>query len=506
VQVRPDQPWLSSVTNRELREKNAPLDLFWLTRTPWSDYDRYCFGYSFHLGDVLGAKEPRVRPGNIWFWKNEISQWEANLKAGHIPYAHLSVCMECCMTAPELPYPSYQPPERWRMIGELADELLQRGWKPVTGEAFRSWYAHRWPSPESPAQVLVFNDTSRDPEGKYFTVEGEATQDMGQILIAETKYFRIVDHQHRLSPFHEIAYELECPNLYPAGYAARDIRTEEERKEPNHLSKTWTDGKGTVGGPNPLRTSATTGNALFWGNDPHRGVPSKWEALAPGLGVPADAPKNRGYTLLVNGKDVQFPEKLDLEKPYGEFFDVRRTEDSVDWKKRVRFQHNGKDVSLVIAHRIEGKQHHVDFQDETGALQGAKLELAFRPFFYPAWLKDQERMVYATTSGMTGEAFAYQTDNAEDIDRRQPLDSPLVTAPFLKIYHCDPARLEMARMVDISLPPGKTKAVSFLDPKGSWIWTEARAELDSLAGFTLRYRRLDGLDRDPAAILKKHQP
>jgi len=76
VQMRPDQPWLSAMTNRELREKNPPLDLLWLTRTPWSDYDRFCFTYSFHLSDSQIWKEPRIRPGNIWFWKNEIHQCE----------------------------------------------------------------------------------------------------------------------------------------------------------------------------------------------------------------------------------------------------------------------------------------------------------------------------------------------------------------------------------------------------------------------------------------------
>ncbi len=493
VQMRPDQPWLSAMTNRELREKNPPLDLLWLTRTPWSDYDRFCFTYSFHLSDSQIFESPRIRPGNIWFWKNEIRQWEENLKAGNIPFAHLSIAHECCNLAPEYT-PPHLPAGQYKMLGELADDLLKNGWKPVTGEEFHTWYASRWPAPEVPAQVVLFNDTSRNPEGKYFTVAGEETQDMGNILIAETKYFRVVDHQHRLSPFHEIAYELESPNLMAAGYAAHDIRTDAQREELNHMAQTWTNGTGHVGDPQQIRTSSTTGNALFWGDDPHRGVPSKWETLAPSLGVPVDAPKNRGYTLIVDGRDVQFPEKLDLAKPYGEFFDIKRTEDSVSWKKRVRFQHDGKDVSLVIAHRLHGKEHTVDLLDETGALAGAKLELAFRPHFYQGWLKDQERMVYGTTSGMIAEAFSYQTDNAEDIEKRVELNSPLVTEPFLKIYHCDPMRLEMARMVDISLPVGKAKAVRFIDPKGSWIWTEARAELDALAGFTLRYRRLDGLD------------
>ncbi len=505
VQMRPDQPWLSAMTNREMREKNAPLDLLWLTRTPWSDYDRFCFTYSFHLSDSQIFQQPRIRPGNIWFWKNEVRQWEANLKAGNVPFAHLSIAHECCNLAPEYT-PAHQPAGQYKMLGELADDLLQNGWKPVTGEEFRAWYASRWPSPEAPAQVVLFNDTSRNPEGKYFTVAGEETQDMGNILIAETKYFRVVDHQHRLSPVHEVAYELEAPNLMAAGYAAHDIRTDAQRAELNHMAQLWTDGTGKVGDPKQIRTSSTTGNALFWGEDPHRGVQSKWEKLGPSLGVPADAAKNRCYTLIVDGRDVQFPEKLDLTKPYGEFFDIQRTDDSVSWKKRVRFQHNGKDVSLVIAHRLQGKEHTVDLQDETGALAGAKLELAFRPYFYQAWLKDQERMVYGTTSGMKAEAFAYQTENADDIEKRIELDSPLVTAPFLKLYHCDPTRLEMGRMVDISLPAGIAKAVRFIDPKGSWIWTEARAELDSLAGFTLRYRRLDGLDSEAAAVPKPVSP
>ena len=492
VQMRPDQPWLSATTNRELREGNAPLDLLWITPSPWTDYDRLSFHYAFHLSCAQAGKAPRIQTGNIWFWKNELRQWEKNLDAGNIPYAHLSIAHACNNVAPE-----HISPTKFRVLGELADELLQNGWKPVTGEQFRSWYASRWPAPEAPAQVLLFADTSRTPEGEYFTVDGEETQDMGNILIAETKYFRVVDHQHRLSPFQEIAYELESPHLMAAGYAGHDSRTEAERTGVNQPPKIWSDGTGSVGAPDQARTSSTTGNTLFRGDDPHRGIPSKWETLAPSLGIPADAPKNRGYTLIVDGRDVQFPEKLDLANPYGEFFDVERKDDTVSWKKRVHFQHKGKKVSLVIAHLLLGKEHTVDLKDETGALNGAKLELAFRPHFYQAWLKDQERMVYGTTSGMKAEAFSYQTDNADDIEKRIELDSPLVTAPFLKLYHCDPTRLEMARMLDISLLAGKAKAVRFIDPKGSWIWTEARAELNCLVGFTLRYRRLNRLDWEP---------
>jgi len=43
----------------------------------------------------------------------------------------------------------------------------------------------------------------------------------------------------------------------------------------------------------------------------------------------------------------------------------------------------------------------------------------------------------------------------------------------------------------------KAKAIRFIDPISSWIWTEARVKLNELASFTLRYRRLDGLDDQP---------
>ena len=435
-------------------------------------------------------------------------EWEKNFKAGNIPYAHLAICSEGCTVAPDCGDIGVDIPKgNYLLLGELAGMLSQRGWTPVTGGQFQSWYAQRWPSPEMPAQIILFNDTAREPDGKFHRAEFDKdnleTQDMRQILIAEIKYFRIIDHQHRLSPFLEIAYELEAPHLFAASYAGTDLRTDQERKEPNHMGKTFTDGTGSVGAKNQLPVTAQTGNALFWGEDPHRGIASKWSTQGPALGAPAEAPKNRCYTLLVDGKDVQFPEILDLAEPDGTFFDVERSENSVSWKKRVHFSHNGKDVSLVIAHRLEGKLHHVNFVDETGALAGEKLELAFRPHFYPGWLKEQERMVYATTSGMIGEAFSYQTDNADDVEKRIELDSSLVTAPFLKLYHCDPTRLEMARMVDISLPVGIAKAVRFIDPKGSWIWTEARIELDSLASFTLRYCRLDELNRDAAVACKR---
>ena len=101
------------------------------------------------------------------------------------------------------------------------------------------------------------------------------------------------------------------------------------RKNPNHMGKTYTDGTGSVGAPDQLPVTTQPVNALFWGEDPHWGILSKWSTLASALGVPADALKNRGYTLLVDGRDLQFPEVLDLAKPYGTFFDIERKEDSV---------------------------------------------------------------------------------------------------------------------------------------------------------------------------------
>jgi len=181
--------------------------------------------------------------------------------------------------------------------------------------------------------------------------------DQGQILIAETKHFRVVDHQHRLSPMMEVAYDLEAPNLYAAGYAACNPRAEGTREE-NQGGNTFTDGTGRVRDTDQLWVTATTGNALFWGNDPHRGMPAKREFLVAKLGVPADAARNRGYTLLVDGKDI------------------------------------------------------------------------------------------------------------------------------------DPLRPEMARAVRVEFPVGMADGVKFVDPAGSWIWTEARVPLKTLGKFTLRYDRM----------------
>lgn len=492
VQFRPDQPLLSAKANRELRATNAPLELMWLTRSPWSEYDRFCFMYSFHLGDTLIGDNKRCPPGDIWFWRNEVQEWEKNLAAGRIPYAHLSICNESCCTTPlcrniglDLPLGQHE------RLGMLVKFLLERGWQPVTGKQFQEWYAAKWPSPDAPNQLILFNDTARQPDGRYFTAafdKSVATVDQGQILIAETKHFRVIDHQHRLSPFMEVAYDLEAPNLHTGGYTAHDQRPKEQR-EANHAGQTFTDGTGRVGDPDALSVTAATGNALFWGNDPHRGVTTKWEKLGPDLGVPADASRNRDYTLLVDGKDIQFAPAHDPAKFYGEFFDLKRTDESVSWKKRIHFDLGGKSVPLVMAHTLIGTEHQIELIDESGALAGHKLELAFRPFWYPAWLKDQERLAFGTASGMTGESFAYRVDNDKDAEQWQEFPTN-VTQPFVTLYHCDPLRPEMARSVRVEFPQGMAGGAKFMDPAGSWIWTEARVPLKTLGKFTLKYNRM----------------
>ncbi|MBO4548953.1 MAG: hypothetical protein J5758_07035, partial [Abditibacteriota bacterium] len=233
TQMRSEDPQKSCKTNRELRETDAPLDLFWLTRSPWSEYDRYCFQYSTHPGDVLVGPGSRKRayPDNIWYWENEIKEWENNLEKGYIPYAHISIALEGELIADPM---SDTDDRRIKqaILKDLVDLLLSRGWKPVASLDFLKWYSEKWPCPEAPNSVIYFNDTAREPDGRYFTpawsyvTEDRETSDMGHIFIAETKYFRVCEHQHRLSPFMETAYELECPNLYAQKHAGHDPRTE----------------------------------------------------------------------------------------------------------------------------------------------------------------------------------------------------------------------------------------------------------------------------------------
>lgn len=493
VQIRPDQPRLSSKSNREMRKNNAPLDLFWLTRSPWSVYDRYCFTHSFHLGDVFIGIPKRCPVDDIWFWRNEILQWEKNIENKTIPYAHISVCNEMCTTTSMYTDTSFgMPKDHYYRLEMLAEYLLKRGWKPITGKDFHKWYSNRWPCPETPSQLLVFNDTDRNPNGKYYvaTFDKVETYDKGDILIAETKFFRISDHQHRLSPFMEVAYNLEAPNLYAAGYAGHDPRKKDERTG-NHFGKTFADGTGWVGDPDALSVTATTGNALFWGVDPDRGILTKWEKLAPNLGVPPKAARNRCYSLLIDGKDIQFPD--DISEKYGVFFDTKRQGNIVSWKKRIQIELDGKKVPLVISHTLVDKKHQIEFIDETQSLDKHTIELVFRPFWYPAWLIDQERMVYARATGMLGESFAYSVDNSEDIEFTHKLPSN-IKGQYLSLYHCDPLRPELAREIRIEFSSDMADEIRFIDKAGSWIWTEARVKIKSLGKFTLNYNRMFSLD------------
>lgn len=485
VQVRPDDPRMSAMTNRELRDSRAPLELSWLTRTPWSEYDRMCFQYSFHTGDVQIGGAPRCEAGSIQFWRNEVEQWEKNLEAGLIPYAQISICLEGVNMSRD---------NELRLFQDLVEYLLDRGWIPVTGREFSEWYSERWPSPETPNQLIVFNDTSRQPDGQYIVPpwvdrpQSTVTSDMGSVLVAETKYFRVIDHQHRMSPFMEVAYELEAPNLYVAGYAGHDSRDRENR-DGIHNANTFADGTGFIGDPDSLPVTAATGNALFWGNDPHRGIEAKWDYFACELGVEPDA-RNRCYSLLIDGKDVQFAAEFDSAKPYGEFFDLIRTDEFVSWKKRIMAQVGGEAIPIVISHHIEGKNHQIEYIDESDKLSNRKLELVFRPHFYQGWLLNQELNVYGYVPGMV-DAFEYRVDNETDtiadVDVPQDIENR-----FLLIYHSDPHHVEMSRMLDIKLPKSAEK-VTFVDKAGGWQYVEARVQLTELAPFTLRYKRMDPL-------------
>ena len=497
TQFRPDNPNMSAKTNRELRETNAPLDLFWLTRSPWSEYDRHCFQYSFHLGDVrVGrGKYLRCTPDNIWFWRNEIDQWQKNLDKGYTPYSHISVCLEGELTAKDVDVNLIGKEGRdgnLMMLEKLCDYLLENGWTPVTGTQFYNWYSSKWPCPETPNVALYFNDTSKDPDGKYNTPQWATpeaeSEDMGNIFIAETKYFRIIDHQHRLSPFMEVAYELETPNLFAAKYAGHDARTGDIGSL--HGGSTFADGTGFIGDPKQLAVTAATGNALFWGNDPHRNVLVKWDVMAKKLGV-EPLTKYRCYSVAIDGKDIQFPDVWDGKSPYGEIFDIVRNDKTVSWKKRITFNLDGKPTQLVITHRLIGKEHKIGFIDEKGALDGRKIELVFRPFFYPGWLLDQENLVYGKAPGINT-PFSYKTDNPSDIKYKVNLKKKYGNK--FSIYHDNPDVPEMGRSVEITLPTWAT-AVTFVDTAGSNQFVEARVDMSRLAGeISLRYKRLKPLD------------
>ena len=492
VQMRRDNPAFSAAANREMSDKEAPLDLFWLARTPWSTYDRFCFQYSFHVNDIrIGGKPWLCQPDNVWFWKNELQQWQENLDQGLVPFAHISICNESHLFAID---EATQVPDDTglRLLIEQVRYLLENGWQPVTGKEFYEWYSQQWPCPEVPNQLVLFEDTSKAPDGNFYThitKPGEKSVDMGHILLAETKYFRVSDHQHRLSPFMEVAYELETPNLFQAGYAGHDGRVQ-PKNEP-HSGKTFADGTGFVDDPKTLSVTAATGNALFWGTDPHREHPSKWDYFAQKLGV-EPLSKNRCYSLLIDGKDVQFPAEIALSKPYGDFFDLKRNGDEVSWKKRVHITVEGKGAELVISHTLKGKDHIVEYIDETGKLEGHKFTFVFRPFFYPGWLLDQEIDVFGFAPGMK-KAFEYKTDNKADISVSNVFEA-IGDKKWFTIYHNNPTHPEMNRAVEVSFPDNNVTTLEFYDYAGSSQFVEARVNAKRLGRFVLRYRRMFSRD------------
>ncbi len=491
TQLRSEDPRNSSKTNRELREKDAPLDLFWLTRSPWSEYDRYCFQYSTHPGDVLVGPGSRKRayPDNIWYWENEIREWEKNLEKGYIPYAHISIALEGELIADPLSDTDDRHVKH-AILKNLVDLLLSRGWKPVSSGDFLAWYSERWPCPEAPNCAIYFEDTAREPDGRYFTPawsnvgEDRETLDMGHIFIAETKYFRVCEHEHRLSPFMETAYELECPNLYVQKHAGHDPRTV---KSELHGGATFADGTGWPGDPDQLSVTAASGNTLFWGNDPHRHIPAKWDYMAEKLGMEPLA-RHRCYTLAIDGRDIQFPDEWKPGEYYGEITNILRNDSIVSWEKYVTAMVDGKPCRIGLKHTLAGKTHRVKLLDPEGRLEGHSLELVFRPFFYQGWLADQEYMVFAEPFG--GDAFEYRVDNPAEV--RRTCGFGRVGKGF-RIYHNNPDYPELGRSVEVSLS-SCAESVTFVDPAGSGQYVEARVALSAPGEFSLRYRRLHPLD------------
>jgi len=103
VQVRPDQPHLSAMPNRELRESNAPLELFWLTKSPWADYDRPDWTYSFHLSDVLLFSELCPPGAGKTAGRSDALSFGAGLAADHQQPIPAMVCGEMAITCRSQP-------------------------------------------------------------------------------------------------------------------------------------------------------------------------------------------------------------------------------------------------------------------------------------------------------------------------------------------------------------------------------------------------------------------
>lgn len=473
VQWDSARPQSTARVNRAQSPGKAMLEIQWATRTMWHNYDRICLPQCFHFGEPLKHTqwpfEQMCRRGTIRWWRAEIDELEANLKAGRTPLLYLNTASEANVFAPEGPWKPFLDSDEARDCAlDLVGLLLQRNWRLVTVAEFTDAFTRRWPCPQAPSAAFLMRDTLAGFRDK----QGLVVPSHGRLLHAETQHFQVIDHENRMAPEMVTAYDLQTPNLLRGGY-------------------TFADPAEHGAGQNRGQYAATTGNALFWS-------PSDMLANAKGepyyhSAKPADA-RDRTFTLYVG----------DQWQPYqfapARISRVARNGEVVTWRKETRQPVTGTDTAVRYTHTLAGPEHRVRVELLGAQAVGKPVRLRLCPYCHQGWDVDhskpgstrapgvpdpttvgQERNVFAQVDG---KEFAFSESNPT---RRTEVVNLGGKRAAVRLFNRNPGRdpglpgwtiddnRDMNRGLTLTLPVG-ARSVRFIDEPGPGHYVTAIVE------------------------------
>lgn len=420
----PDHPERTSRVGRELTRTQAMLEMQWATRTLWHNIDRICLPQCFHFGEPVKHTQwvqgPLATKGDIRWWQDELRAFEDNVRLGRAPFAYINTASEANVFTPGGPWaPVLDVDTALQCALDLVCWMLERGWRMMTCRQFYDWFVRQWPCPSAPSAAFLMPDTL----GGRRDQRGTVIPHKGRMLHAETRYFQVIDHEHRLGPEMIIAYGLQTPNLLRAGY---------------------TFGDPALFGPgqNKAQYGSTTGNAVFWSPSP---------PLTDGAGVPYytvnKPPDARDRTITLYFGDEWQPYQFcdaSIER-------VQRRGEVVSWTKRMRCPVNGTDIRLAWHHRLQGPHHRIRISVAGADAVGQPVCLRLCPYFHQGWdsfyglqpgvrsvlseQAGQERYVFASSADTL---FEWRTDNTQP--RRSRLTVPQSGRIRLHVFNRNPGR------------------------------------------------------------------
>jgi hypothetical protein len=360
------------------------------------------------------------RGENGGWWRDELEQYEANLRIERTPFLYINTASEGNIFTPNGPWSRMlDTDEALDCAMELVRLFLDHGWTLCTVREFTDWFAGKWPCPKAPSMIYVMNDTlanRKDRDGKVITGHG-------RLLHAETQYFQICDHEGRMAPEMIIAYELRTPNLLRNGYTfANPAKWNEKESWDGHYG-------------------STTGNALFW---------SPSEPLKDVDGVPYFAPykkpecRERTFTLYL-GDDWH---------PYqfvaGRLDRVLRDGDRLSWSKEMADPVSGTDIRLIYHHTLDGPEHRVRVEILGDDAVGKTVHLRLCPYFHQGWdhkalaTRSDDRISDPAVVGQERNVFARAANHefafSESNESLRTETVPMAPEGTLSIYNRNPGR------------------------------------------------------------------